>query len=329
MKKLTYALISGALSLVAFAVSAAPQVIDIELKDTSRERAIPVKVRIPDGAEKVPLIIFSHGLGGSRDGGQAWGEHWSANGYLVVHVQHPGSDQDVWKTPGEGAPKARLRAAATPEQLIGRVDDVRFVIAEIERQQTSGAKNWMGRADLSRVAMTGHSFGAHTTMAIAGQRYPGPVKTLEDVRVKAFIALSPNASGLPRTYPERYGSMKAPFLSITGTRDGDVFAANPYAKSAAEKRKAVFDHQPPGNAYLFVLNDGDHIVFNGNEAANRRELPQLEALSTSSTEKIFNAVKTASLKFLDAHLKGDKSALQWLKQDAEKVFADIGEWRAK
>jgi predicted dienelactone hydrolase len=329
MRKIFISALLSVSMFLAGASVAAPQVIDIELKDTSRERAIPIKVRVPDGAAKVPLVIFSHGLGGSREGGKAWGEHWSANGYLVVHVQHLGSDESVWKTAGEGEPRQRLRAAATPEQLIGRVDDIRFVIAEIERQQKSDAKTWMARADLSRIAMTGHSFGAHTTMALAGQRYPGPVKTLDDTRIKAFIALSPNASGQPRTFAERYGSMTAPFLSITGTNDGDVFAENTRTKSAVAKRKAVFEHQPPGNAYLFVLNDADHMVFNGNEAQSSREVRQNEPLSNEQLKRIRKAVNEASLKFLDAYLRNDQAAKNWLKQDATKAFENVGEWKAK
>ena len=158
---------------------AATQVIDIEWKDGNRERVLPLKVRLPDGADSVPLVIFSHGLGGSREGGKAWGEHWSANGYLVIHLQHPGSDDALWKGPGEGAPKQRLARGATAEQLLGRVDDVRFVLDEISRLRTKAdAPAWIKRADLTRIAMTGHSFGALTTMALAGVRYPGPIKSL-------------------------------------------------------------------------------------------------------------------------------------------------------
>jgi predicted dienelactone hydrolase len=330
MKNTLFALASFAVAL-AFSTAgfAAPQVIDTELKDGSRDRNVPIKVRVPDGSGKAPLVIFSHGLGGSREGGKAWGEHWSANGYLVVHIQHLGSDESVWKTAGEGEPRQRLRAAATPEQLVGRVDDVRFLIAEIERAQKSDIKNWTERADLSRIAMTGHSFGAHTTMALAGQRYPGPVKTLDDSRIKAFIALSPNASGQPRSYADRYGSMTAPFLSITGTHDGDVFAENTRSKSAVEKRKAVFEHQPAGNAYLLVLNDADHMVFNGNEAQTARESRHSTPLSNDQIKRIHSAVKDTSLKFLDAYLRSDAAAKTWLKQDAAKALESSGEWKTK
>lgn len=327
MKQIT-AFLLAVLAFAQYGI-AAPQIVNTELNDASRDRAIPIKVRVPDGGGNVPLVIFSHGLGGSREGGQAWGEHWSANGYLVIHVQHLGSDESVWKGTAEGDPRTRLRTAATPEQLIGRVDDVRFLITEIERQQKSQTKTWMARADLSRIAVTGHSFGALTAMALAGQRYPGPVKTLDEPRIKAFIALSPNATGHTKSFADRYGSMNAPFLSITGTHDGDVFAANPRAKAAAERRKAVFEHQPAGNAYLFVLNGADHMVFNGLTTPQLGAAPNRHALSDDDTKGIQNAVNEASLNFLNAYLRNDAIARNWLKRDAAVHFANSGEWRAK
>ena len=151
MKHLFASLIVATVSACCPSLSfAAPQVLDIEWKDSARERTLPLKARIPDGTGKVPLVIFSHGLGGSREGGKAWGEHWSANGYLVVHVQHPGSDELLWKGLGDGAPKQRLARGATPEQLLGRVDDVRFVLDELARQQAKlDAPAWVKRADLT------------------------------------------------------------------------------------------------------------------------------------------------------------------------------------
>ncbi len=329
MKKSILILVAVAALVSTQSAAAAPQVIDTELKDSSRDRAIPIKVRVPDGDKKAPLVIFSHGLGGSREGGKAWGEYWSANGYLVVHLQHLGSDEAIWRGDESERPKDRLQRAMQPEQLIGRTDDVRFLISEIERQQKDGAKNWMARADLSRIAMTGHSYGAHTTSGLAGQRYPGAVKTLADPRIKAFIAFSPNATGLERTMPDRYGSMSVPFLSITGTRDGDPLSKNPYSRDAAEKRTKVYEYQPAGDKYLFVLNGADHMVFNGDANGSRAEMPHLKEIPKSAAPRIFDAVQVSTLKFLDSYLRDDAKAKAWLNTEAAQFFASAGEWKTK
>src|ERR1700722_20103770 len=69
----------------------------LEWKDAKRERAVPVKVYLPKGEGPFPVVIFSHGLGGSRDGYEYLGRHWASHGYVGVHLQHLGSDSSVLK----------------------------------------------------------------------------------------------------------------------------------------------------------------------------------------------------------------------------------------
>ena len=321
--------------LISATVHAAPQVLDIDWKDDARERTLPLKVRVPDGDTRVPLVIFSHGLGGSREGGKTWGEYWSANGYLVIHVQHPGSDEALWKGPGDGAPKQRMARGATPDQLLGRVDDVRFVIDELTRlQRKSDAPAWAKRVDLSRVAMTGHSFGARTTMALAGERFPGPIKSVADPRISAFIAFSPAVQGAKRSWPERYGAMTQPFLSVTGSIDGDVMGNG----STPKNRAAVFDAQNGGDKYRVIFTGGNHSVFNGGALNDAAWLNQVTAADHPSTapataKTIHNKASVITLKYLDAYLKSDAAAKLWLTSEvaneAAKTLGEVGEWSYK
>ena len=81
-----------------------------------------------------------------------------------------------------------LRAAASAEQLLARVQDVRFALDEIEALALSGVEPWSAlRRDA--IGMAGHSFGAQTTQALAGQRYSAAAD-VADPRLRAFIALS-------------------------------------------------------------------------------------------------------------------------------------------
>ena len=43
-----------------------------DLHDSRRARSLPVKLYLPDTPTLRGLILFSHGLGGSREGGAAW-----------------------------------------------------------------------------------------------------------------------------------------------------------------------------------------------------------------------------------------------------------------
>ncbi len=328
MKKLYFLLV---VLLISVTVHAAPQVLDIDWKDSARERTLPLKIRVPDGDGRMPLVIFSHGLGGSREGGKAWGEHWSANGYMVIHVQHPGSDESLWKGPGEGAPKQRLARGATPEQLLGRVDDVRFVMDELARLQAKpDAPAWARRIDLSRIAMTGHSFGALTTMALANERYLGPIKSVADARIAAFIAFSPAVKGAKKSWPDRYGAMDKPFLTVTGTIDGDVMNTG----SNPKNRAAVFDAQAAGDKYRVIFAGGDHSVFNG---GNMREAEWLNRVTgerhgstpAATAQLIHEKTGAITLKFLAAYLKADAAAKSWLTTEAAKALGDAGEWSYK
>jgi len=81
---------------------------DQTFRDAARRRDIPVRIYEPAGAAR-GLIMFSHGLGGTRESYRYLGEAWSAHGYRVVHVQHPGSDAGIFA--GTGTPREKaLRA---------------------------------------------------------------------------------------------------------------------------------------------------------------------------------------------------------------------------
>ena len=44
----------------------------------------------------MPLVVFSHGIGGSRRGYSYLGQHWASHGVASLHLQHIGSDRNVW-----------------------------------------------------------------------------------------------------------------------------------------------------------------------------------------------------------------------------------------
>jgi len=73
----------------------AVQTLDLAWRDGSRNRDITIRVEFPkdeSGAKNAfPLILFSHALGGSRESGVMWGQHWASHGFIVVHWQRRGA----------------------------------------------------------------------------------------------------------------------------------------------------------------------------------------------------------------------------------------------
>ena len=99
-----------------------------ELKDTTRDRVIPLRVYLPADKKPMPVVLFSHGLGGSRDNNPYLGEHWAKRGYVVVFIQHPGSDESVWKDVPALERMTALREAASAENYLLRSKDVPAVL---------------------------------------------------------------------------------------------------------------------------------------------------------------------------------------------------------
>ena len=68
-------------------------------QDNSRNRKVPAKLywpKIANPSAKTQLLVFSHGLGGSKDGYSYIGRYLAQNGVASLHLQHVGSDRSVW-----------------------------------------------------------------------------------------------------------------------------------------------------------------------------------------------------------------------------------------
>jgi predicted dienelactone hydrolase len=290
---------------------------DLRWTDASRGRPLPLRLRLPAGQAPLAVVLFSHGLGGALSAGQFWAEHWASHGLAVIHLQHPGSDQSVWQ--GAPRPAEALRQAASGEQLAARVADVKFVLDELARRRvsTDPADAWVRRLDLERIGMSGHSFGAVTTQAIAGQAYGRGGAPLADPRPRAFIAFSPSSRAADA---QEFAGITRPFLALTGTADG---AVAPGLGVAPGQRRAVFDALPPGNKMLVWLTGADHMIFSGSPridraASNTRPDPALDELH----QRVVCAV---SLAFWRAHLLDDAAARTWLQHEAAAFVGNSGE----
>ena len=249
----------------------AGSVVDEIWQDAARKRDIPVKIRWP-GAERYtgarPVVLFSHGLGGTREGGAIWGEAWADAGFVVLHLQHAGSDLPTVRASAMSlADRSGLRAAAGPQQLLARLGDVGFALDEIGRRYKAQQGRW-GDVRPNQVGMSGHSFGAHTTLGMAGQKFPG-FDGVDETRLASFVAFSPSLPVVGDA-AKAFERLTRPLLSITGTRDQDVIGNG----STPDKRIAVFSAVPPGGKGHLVLQDADHMTFGGQTGRAVEILPR-------------------------------------------------------
>lgn len=277
----------------------ADNVVYQDWKDGNRNRSLPVKLYMPkSGTAPYPVVIFSHGLGGSRDAATYLGDYWSQHGYFCIFVQHPGSDTEVWRNSAMGgrqAVLASLKPAANGQNLIDRANDIKFVIDELEKRNQTDSQ-LKGKLDLTHIAMSGHSFGAGTTLALAGQTWGARGQALLDKRISAAIYLCPPVT---KGDPARnYGSIKIPGLLLTGTKDD-----SPINDTKASDRRIPYDNITAPGQYLVNFIGADHATFGG------RAFRKPEATDTSFQQMI----EKVSCEFLDAYLKGDGQAARWMK----------------
>jgi predicted dienelactone hydrolase len=213
--------------------------------------------------------------------------------------------------------QAMRQAAADPSNAINRPLDVRFAIDQMEKLNTQEDSPLKGRLNLDAVGMAGHSFGAYTTLAIAGQTFALPTgdQQLSDPRVKAAIAMS---SPVPRNkamHAKAFGSIHIPCLHMTGTED-----TSPINDTTAEERLIPFQHAKLADAYLVNFSGGDHLVFSGR---GRRRAKETDA-------RFQELIRQSTTAFWDAYLQGDAKAKAWLAEGGlEKMMGTDGKFEKK
>lgn len=288
--------------------------LDLEIRDAKRSRALPIRVYRPAGSAAAAVVLFSHGLGGNRETSAYLGDHWAARGYVAVFLQHPGSDEGVWKETPRAERMAALKRAASATNLLLRAGDVSATLDRLAEWNAAAGHPLAGRLDLGRVGMAGHSFGALTTQMVSGQATLVG-KSLTDARIKAAVVMSPSVPA--RGDAKRaFGGVKLPWLLLTGTKDSAIISG-----AAAESRLGVYPALPAGGKYQVVLAGAEHSAF------GERALPGEVAGRNPNHHKAIRAITTA---FWDAYLRGDVAARQWLDGDGPRgVLEKADRWETK
>jgi predicted dienelactone hydrolase len=102
-----------------------------------------------------PLIIFSHGSTGFRHQSVYFTEQLASHGFVVMGVDHEGN--------------TLLNQA--PDMLsIGYADRPADVLRLIAYADSLSKTEFNGVIDMQQIGITGHSFGGHTALTIAGAR---------------------------------------------------------------------------------------------------------------------------------------------------------------
>ena len=287
---------------------AAFRAIDFDWIDSSRGREVPARLYWPTEASpgRVPLIIFSHGMGGSRNGYTYLAARWAAHGIASLHVQHIGSDTSLWR----GSPfelVGRLQAATRDDEAAARVRDLRFALDQMLLFATGPYARFI---DTRRIVVAGHSYGANTALLTVGARVIRDGRWLDfrDRRFKAAIVIS-----APPFYGEKdlssvLANIAVPTLHVTATQ---AVIKIPGLYSAARDRVAIFEAIGNRRKLLVMFRGGSHSIFTDRGLTGGPGL----------NPKVKEATGELTLAFLDYAFAGDSKGLAQWSVDWQDILA--------
>jgi dienelactone hydrolase len=281
---------------------------DLDWVDARRQRPVPVRLYRPRARHPVPVVVFSHGIGGSRMGYSWLGQTFARQGIASLHLQHVGSDRQLWSGNVFNL-VGRLQAAAQEAEAIARAQDMRFALDTLLTGDLATG------IDAGRIVAAGHSYGANTTLLVSGASVEreGRVIELRDERVRAAIAISaPPFYG--ETQPRKVlGPVTVPSLHVTCTED---VIRIPGYYSGVEDRLAVFEAIGSPLKWLAVYEGGSHSMFTDRGGSGGALNPKAK-----------QATGALAVAFVRAVLDGDAQALAlWPERHAAILarFSAVG-----
>jgi dienelactone hydrolase len=222
----------------------------------------------PAAAGRFPLVVFGHGFALTPDIYRRVLQAWAHAGYVVAAPVFPLENANAPGGPNES-------------DLINQPADMRFVVSRMLAASAAPAGPLRGLVDPTRIAVSGHSDGGDTALALAYD------SRLRDPRVGAAIILS--GAELPGLGGFNFPAGTPPLLAAQGTAD----TVNPPGMTTE-----FFDSARPPK-YLLSLLGAEHLPPYSDQQ------PQLAI------------VQRVTIAFLDAYLKHSVRALRRLSSLGE------------
>jgi pimeloyl-ACP methyl ester carboxylesterase len=170
----------------------------------------------------MPVVIFSHGITGTRHLHQAMYEFLVSRGFIVVALDHS-FDANLTIFPDGHLADYRSDITGHPDsanvrtmQMNTRVADISFILDQLDKIQSGKIESQINaKIDLERIAVGGHSYGGSTATVVSQQ----------DDRIKACFVLDSWISPIPQETID--DGIHIPFLFMgRPTWDGSDYPGN-------------------------------------------------------------------------------------------------------
>jgi predicted dienelactone hydrolase len=269
----------------------AAEVHGVDYAPPGESRVIPLRISAPATGRGLPVVLFSHGAYSSKDDYSSILDHWADAGYVVIAVSH----RDSVKL-------GVTRGSNNPKFFEWRLDDMQVVLANLDAILAQ-APTVQPRADVTRIAATGHSFGGLVAQTLGGATFNdiargGGAVSRADPRVRAVIIFSGAGAFAPLLTPANFATLSLPTLVTVGSED----LKQAPDLSGYEWRRQPYDLIAPGRKYLLTLDGADHYL---GGIVGRDDLPRSPNAAMYLAE--FNRWSTT---FLDAYLR-DRRSSRW------------------
>lgn len=315
---------------------------------------------------KYPLVIYLPGLGESNDAGKDMRNAWAKSGYVVIAMQPLQEDETIMSTAAaQEGDFSYIRHERYSSGVISSRFAVLTKLLENLRKQAVSADSGFNNIDMSHVAIVGFDIGANLAMIVAGEDGQNISNASLPIKVAGIIALSPYADFSGLAFDSRYHNINLPVLSITSDADDDTHGSVPIALHQAPFQympagnKYLFllagaSHALIGNGVqaneAITTEEADSLVKIDDEAANkesgrkrggrnkRKDSRNNGTSDADSNRKPVGATQRAmmsvsieqiSTAFLNAYVKNDSSAQEWLNKDASSWLNNAGQLKEK
>src|SRR3954467_4800999 len=235
--------------------------------DATPGRSLPTTLYYPaTGAGPFPVVVFSHGMDALPAGYGYLRSAWAQAGFVVAAPQFPLTSSG---------------SALVQEDIAQQPADVSFVLTQVLALNTTPRDDLAGRLDPARVAVSGHSAGAITTIGLLGT-------CCTDPRITAAVVLA----GSPLGFGTAYAQPGVPTLFLHGTADDTLPIAD---------GRTAYEAAPSPSAFVELIG-GTHT----------------EPYANPSDDS-FPVVAAVTTDFLRWALDGDAAALAALRTDADRA----------
>jgi predicted dienelactone hydrolase len=244
-----------------------------------------IDAKLTDENLPLPIIMFSHGSGGTPYQSTYYTRYLASHGFVVVAPSHPGN------TLADCLPCTDVAALA--DSFRNRPDDMTFTLEALLARSANPGSLFYNALDASRVGISGHSFGGLDTLRLAGS----------DSRFSAALAMAPVGSPT---------DIEVPTMIMGGGLD---------TITPLEEQKGYFDSIGPSGPphFLLVFPHGGHLSYIDvciPEIAGCES----DAIDQDRAHELINLYATA---FFKTYLAGESGYERYLEPEAAAGNPDI------